>query len=964
MNDDSTLLYRLWGKTNEPDIRKGKADTWRMHPAICHMVDVGYVAETWLTANERLMDRFSSLAPGIERQALKKIIVSITAIHDLGKLHRSFQSKSEAGWVYGYGKSGRKRDTRCKGFDHGRATGIIMRDLFKKERRGWKAWRKAFDAVSGHHGKLYTSDELRDNDALSFPSYIDEKPLVIEALDTLSELFSMPDELPEAPQSNAFFMLLAGFASVADWLGSNSELYAFRSTGISGRDDLHDYVNNLRASGIGLDQLRDAGLLPSFVSGSFDYVDLFPIITPDTIRPLQSLSRSVPFGESSGGEVAVVEAPMGMGKTEIALYLASRAITHGHTDGLYFALPTQASSNALLDRISSFADAMRDPDGELSLVLAHGGRRYNEKYRGLVDRTRKQRWQYEQTRERTGAYRDNVDAIPSEVVAPDWLQSSKRTLLAGIGVGTIDQALLGGIEVRHAFVRLFALSNKVVVFDEIHAYDAYMNEIILHLLKWLHAFGAKVILLSATLPRGLRASLLSTYRYSAETSLTAPEDDPYPQILHVDGNGSFTAHALSREVADEEKPKPIGIEYVSIPNDERSTAGADIALDLAAKGGCIAWIRNTVREAQEAWRTVHERAESRGMDDVDIRLIHARFTRLDRNRIEEELIERLGKDAAENRPRKMILIATQVIEQSVDIDFDAMISDLAPVDLLLQRLGRMWRHERDSSERQGHGSAVLHVLTPTDEEHRRLDFGSSVWVYDPEILARSSILVGADPRWELPRDCRRLVALLYDHEEQWTPEYLRVDADSLATCRSKRLAVTGDSQGKARAISMPDPTDRRLEMRDAYRDDDKGERVQLTTRVGGASATVVLLEEHDGEIRFAGSDISITPLPEPDQYARLFAIEEALLLSSVSFPWWSRLDPDPEADERIRTLDGWWRERRPYDNKVFLLLDEEGRFTHPQVIGRYPIMGIERVATEGLVVSKSHSSDEDNRELE
>ena len=283
-------------------------------------------------------------------------------------------------------------------------------------------------------------------------------------------------------------------------------------------------------------QLRQAGLLPGVQRTDYTYQDLFSILKKFPLRPLQQVSQDIPFGNDPGSEVVIVEAPMGMGKTEIALYLAARAIGAGHADGLYFALPTQASSNALFNRISEFADTIRDTDqaSQLSLVLAHGGSRFDKRYQGMREKTYGRRQRLQEAASTIGAYRDEVSP-PSELIVTDWLQSSKQALLGSIGVGTIDQALLGSIRVKHAFVRLFALANKVVVFDEIHAYDIYMNRLIRHLLTWLNALGVKVVMLSATLPKGLRDSLIEPFRSdgnSPEVSTTLPEEDPYTQIIN------------------------------------------------------------------------------------------------------------------------------------------------------------------------------------------------------------------------------------------------------------------------------------------------------------------------------------------------------------------------------------------------------------------------------------------------
>lgn len=972
-NVDTDLLYRLWGKTNERE-KGGKDASWSYHPAICHMVDVGYVAEVWLETSPTILDRFCTLAPGIDRDELKRIIVTIAALHDLGKVHRRFQAKSEKGWMAGYGAEGTERIADHAGFDHGLATAHIMRDLMRGPMKGWSSWRNAIEAVAAHHGRFYSNNDLDSGRAASaFGLNNIDRPSALAGVNMISRLFQLPEPLPAAPACAAFNMLLAGFVSVSDWFGSNSEVFTFAR--ISSEGDACAYLEQLRREGRAESQLRDAGLIGAFRRDDLGYGDIFSFLDhEEKLRPMQRLSRELSFGVESGPEMAIVEAPMGMGKTEIALYLAAQAIRHGNAEGLYFALPTQASSNALFDRIYSFTERIKRQDAPIGLAVAHGGKRYFGKYQALRQKTWKESQagpqrvveQLERARADRGPYRDTV-APPSEVIAPDWLQSSKRTLLASMGIGTIDQAMLGAITVRHAFVRLFALSGKVVVFDEIHAYDSYMNVVIEHLLRWLHALGAKVILLSATLPRGLRSSFLSTFAPSAteppidQNANTAdnPEGDPYPQMLHLTADNRLVMLS-PKEGHSPSDSVPTRIELHQVDNDSRTLDGVRLALDLAANGGCIAWIRNTVREAQEAWGMIMERI--RGVEPADqpsIALLHARFTRNDRSKIEQVLVEILGKDGGADRPRRMIVIATQVIEQSIDIDFDAMISDLAPVDLLLQRSGRLWRHERPNEQRHRHTEPVLHILAPDEEQVREMDFGSSSYVYDDEVLARSLWLLQHDSTWTMPASCRRLVAGLYDHPAtEWTADRLGVAPENLNASRHKQQRLLDDMKGTARRILMPAPSARSLTMLNAFNDDDRGDSVALTTRYGGASATLVLLQRRSGRLACVGGDEPLPdPLPNAESIGKALKVDEAVILSAVSFPWYGELRRQTSEDEDVAALDTWWRDRHPYDNKQFVLLDDNHVFDHPQFAGRYRRDGSGN-AVEGLVIERQRNAEQ------
>ena len=316
----------------------------------------------------------------------------------------------------------------------------------------------------------------------------------------------------------------------------------------------------------------------------------------------QRIPRSRPrraddFGEKPGAEIAVVEAPMGLGKTEIALSLAAQAIRAQTASGLYVALPTQASSNALFGRVERFADRMRAPDAEMALTLAHGARQFHRDFRRMLVRTRRTAW------ERASAGPDDA-VVPAEMTAPGWLQSSKRSLLAPVGLGTVDQAMLAAMSVRHGFVRLFALAGKTVVLDEIHAYDVYMQTILAHLLRWLSALGCKVVLLSATLPQGGRQALLDAFGAEAPDE-GEPDTVPYPQVV-------WAAPGRAAQVVT--RPVPAGLHQTvhveTIETDDATAAG--VAWACAPRRRAGAWRGSatrsarrktpTGRSARRAWR--------------------------------------------------------------------------------------------------------------------------------------------------------------------------------------------------------------------------------------------------------------------------------------------------------------------------------------------------------------------------
>ncbi|MBM4431645.1 MAG: CRISPR-associated helicase Cas3' [Chloroflexi bacterium] len=346
-------------------------------------------------------------------------------------------------------------------------------------------------------------------------------------------------------------------------------------------------------------------------------------------------------GVVTGPGLYILEAPMGAGKTEAALFAAYRLIACGANRGLYFALPTRLTSDKIHERVEPFIKRICASD--MPPRLAHG-----------------MAW--------LKAYEHGGEGL-----APgrSWFNPRKRALLHPFGVGTIDQALLGILRVKHYFVRLFGLAGKVVILDEVHSYDVYTGTLLDQLVRQLLSLGCTVIVLSATLTGKRRARLVSASGRSGG-------EDAYPMITAA-RNGRLESLKVAA---------PSGHEYaVGVRGwDARAVAGA--AVEKAEQGYCVLCIANTVAKAQE-WRDAVSASMAQGK--FELALLHSRFPAFRREVIETGWLERLGKKAV-NRPKGCVLVATQVVEQSVDIDADFLITELAPTDMLLQRMGRVWRH--------------------------------------------------------------------------------------------------------------------------------------------------------------------------------------------------------------------------------------------------------------------------------
>ena len=397
--------------------------------------------------------------------------------------------------------------------------------------------------------------------------------------------------------------------------------------------------------------------------------------------------------------------------------------------GLYVAMPTQATSNQMYTRVGEFLHRQY-PDMKLNYHLVHGQAAWAD---DLIKQVELQ-----------GVGDDGLSHINAE----SWFGPRKRTLLAPFGVGTVDQALMSVLQTRHFFVRLLGLSHKVVIFDEVHAYDTYMNTLFHRLLTWLNAIGTSVIVLSATLPAQTRRDLVKAY-----TGQDLPEETPaYPMLT--------LANSERQQTKTLPPPTSHSLELMWCAEREPDALALSLQRELA-EGGCAAVICNTVGRAQAIYRAL-EAARQCGKLDIareNLILFHGRFPPIWRRRIEESVRKKFEKGG--QRPQRAIVVATQVIEQSLDIDFDLMISELAPMDLLIQRAGRLHRHSSNDEHRYGLPRRLI-VIEPDSKADGTPHFGNNIHVYAEYILLRTYLTLRGMSKIVIPCDTTRLIEAVYD----------------------------------------------------------------------------------------------------------------------------------------------------------------------------------------------------------
>ncbi len=875
------LYFAYWGKA-------ARLPSDEYHLLAFHALDVAAVAWQWLYKSSALRAGMQAQAPGKGIEAVRAWVLFFIALHDLGKFDIRFQCKAPDVLQRLWQGSGTElpESVHSAGYWHGEyAAYWLFEDL--AERFQWKAeedswnepegeaiwavWQPWVRAVAGHHGKEPQEQTEPDGTPPMADAAIRERDRAarLAFIEAMESLFLKPaglglDDLP--PPCDLEF--LAGFCSVCDWLGSMTENAAGepRFTFVSERQDLETYFDSRLP--IADQVLEESGLLGR-VAATGGMANLYPEYTP---RQVQTLVDELPLGAG----LTLIEAPTGSGKTEAALAHAARLLAEGQADSIIFALPTQATADAMLERLEEVAPRLFD---SANVVLAHGKSRFNPRFIDLKKKARS-----------ADAWSEREQEAGAQCAF--WLaQSRKRVFLGQIGVCTVDQVLISALPVHHRFVRGFGIGRSVLIIDEIHAYDAYMYQLLDKVLCHQSKIGGSAILLSATLPLKLRLALLDSWGADAD-ALT--EKDAYPRITCASGRDVRFFELPTAEMArmEDEQSRRVQIEWRESPDMLPNETLEDAIVEAVRAGANVALICNLVADAQN----LHERLSDR---DIDVSLFHSRYRFDDRQRIQQAVMDRWGKEG--KREAGGVLVATQVIEQSLDLDFDWMITQLCPIDLLFQRLGRLHRHERARPE--GFEQPRCTVLLPENRQYElhKLIYGNGK-TPNERVLWRTEQLVRQHPGMRFPQAYRPLIERVY-REDAWPDE-----PEDIVKGHEQFWQAEYASRMSARQMSNTDSDW-------AWNDDD--DRVTACTRDGEMSLNIVpVIEDAWGSRCFLGDDRPIADYPESEQ-------AERIMRNTLPAPASWRGLGLPEAS--------------PKDGLIWLVMqpDGEGQWSHDSAKARF-----------------------------
>lgn len=743
----------LWAK---------KFDDGRFYylPLPVHLKDTAYVAGMlyyhWLSDGVR-----RSICAGVlDEDEGADLCRFLGAVHDLGKATPIFQTTPS------FSGSKDLDDRLLENLEAAGFSGIAQINLIRTSKTHHSLCGEKLlvdfgldpgvaSIVGAHHGKPADSKA----DILDQAAYLAHYRQVSDSADLLYrrwhetqktlfdwalELcgYASAEEVPSLPQPS--LVLLSGVVIMADWIASNPRYFPLfpLDEQMTFDEQARHRAGWLAWRKTDFESFDGAGEVDARFQSRFSFPP----------RPEQSAFFHT-VDEARDPGLFIFEAPMGLGKTEAALFAAELLMEKTGRSGLFFGLPTQATSNGMFGRVKDWIEAASVESA--SIQLAHGKASLNAAYAALDDGAR-------------GISQDSRGTV----VANAWFRGKKTTALDDFVVGTVDQFLLAALKQKHLALRHLGFSKKVVVLDEVHAYDAYMSVYLLEAIEWMAAYGVPMIILSATLPAERRMAMIEAYlkgrglkkkeiaREAKDFSL-----DAYPLITYTDGDLplQFSAFSPGKEKMVRVAPLSEGALYDEVES-------------LLKDGGVLGIVVNTVKRAQTIGRHLAERY---GKDRVSV--LHSAFVATDRANKERELMDAIGKGGT--RPDFKIVVGTQVIEQSLDIDFDVMISDLAPVDLLIQRVGRLHRHEK-TRQPDALKRPVLYILGAEVPFEK-----GSAAIYGEYLLART--LDALPDVLRLPTDISPLVQEVYGPlatEDEAAQKYIQLLAHKQEKAKVYRLS--------------------------------------------------------------------------------------------------------------------------------------------------------------------------------
>jgi CRISPR-associated endonuclease/helicase Cas3 len=686
-------------------------------------------------------------------------------------------------------------------------------------------------------------------------------------------------------------ILLSGLLIMADWLASNTDYFPLI--------DIQEYGTESKYPERVTEAWKRISIPEGWHSEIYQMDDeLFQkrfIFPPNEV---QTAMYKI-INQCTKPGIFILEAQMGIGKTEAAFAGAEVLAARNKAGGIFLGLPTQATSNGLFDRLLSWAQNISEQTVS-SICLAHSAAEFNDSYNQLMMQGR--------------ALVDDVDSDGRDVEVHPWFQGNKRALLADFVLGTVDQFLMASLKRKYFMLRHLGLTGKVVIIDECHAYDTYMNQYLEQSLQWMASYGVPVILLSATLPAERRCHLVNCYvkayskyylrnlkRNTAEDSENWKDNTGYPLLTWTDGE------TVKQELISQNTISKI-VKIESITSLEEMAQKLDWSLK---NGGCACVIVNTVQYAQKIFSYLQET-----ITDAEIALYHAQYIMPHRAEKEKYILSRIGKDSDDKSRYRFVLVGTQVLEQSLDYDADLMITQLCPIDLLFQRIGRLHRHNRKTRPERV-SKPKCFILRENEEQY---DEGTKA-IYGDFLLRRTDNVL--EKELNVPKDIPTLVQKVYQisNDLGMEPEWYRSNYELFQKKQQEQ-------KESARGYLLTHPLQEGLRDILSNSKECSDTAAEASVRDGDSSIEVLLMKySKDGKIHFVygnnENDMSFSSDYVPSTEEGRMIAKQRLRLPHIFCSRWNIHRVIQELEDQNRKMLPLWQQSSWIRGELVLLLDEK-----------------------------------------
>lgn len=806
------------------------------------LLENGFIAPSIITAS------------GLSYEELRNICIFVAAVHDIGKATSLFQYKvcESIPWLKGrlaeYGFDVDKNTLHTES-PHALAGAAILNNVFEVDE-------SICDIIAAHHGKPRNSvgnTKFSRQFKVFIDNYYSEQSE--EAYrNSWTEIYDYAIKHADingiVNLSVKSQMIISGLLVMADWIASNEIFFPLF-------DDIESIPDNDRLQNgiklLGINRCHESAT-------AFMDADLFKSRFGFEPNDFQKQIIAIANNISTPG-IMIIEAPMGIGKTEAALAVAEIESGSNGSGGIFFGLPTRGTADGIFPRIKKWVSEVSEGEN-VSINLAHSNAKFNSSFTDI---------------------KANVDDEDTRGISVNsWMTGKYKKLLSDFVVGTVDQALFLALKRKFLMLLHLGMAGKTIIIDEVHSYDDYMSQYMFSMLSWLGAYKVPVILLSATLTKAKRNDCVTAYS-GMEVSY---DTDEYPSVTWTDGQEIHVKALTCKDL----KPKSISIEYID-------DGIISLLKDKLSAGGCAGIVVNTVRAAQDMYDLLFKALP----EEFTVILLHSRFLPYDRANIEEKVMTLVGKNSKDRN--KIIVVGTQVLEQSLDIDFDILFTDKCPVDLLFQRLGRLHRHMRTRPEKVQ--DAKCYILNSSDSCKR------SEKIYFSYIIHRTDECIKEKCTLVLPDDIREVTEKVYNTditpETEEKKEYLSKRFNSKLKANNNGFLLPPINKCKFKGMLL-------------VNQEVKGEG---NVRDGVHSIEVILLYKCDCGVKTAsGEIIDLGIIPDQKQ-------TEELLKSKLSLRYDDQIEEDINVNQTLenkyKEMINKWKRLPALENELFIILDEEGK---------------------------------------